>query len=79
MPLDPKQVNEAWSEIVRTEAGRVILTDLGMRFGFQTRSTLAPDPCKTAWHEGQRSVMVYIGRVLAAKVNEESDVSEVLE
>lgn len=62
---DPASVAEAWQEIAQTEEGRLILADLAAKFGFQTKSTFDTNAATMAFHEGQRAVMVHIGKLLS--------------
>lgn len=63
--ISPADVAEAWQEIMRTEEGRVVLSDLQARFGFTSESTFDPNPATMAFKEGQRAAMIYIGKMLS--------------
>lgn len=57
----------AYQSALSTQEGQIVLADLMRRFGFTTWSTFVEgDPNKTSWQEGQRSVLVHIGRMLEA-------------
>lgn len=68
-PLHVSQVDVcvAYKEIFGTRAGQVVLADLMRRFSFTRISTLVPgDIHTTIHHEGSRTVLVHIGRMLDA-------------
>lgn len=58
---------EAYREVFSSRAGQIVYADLERHFGFTRQSTIPTDgnPYHTARHEGQRMVMVHIGRQVA--------------
>ncbi|MGD9724401.1 MAG: hypothetical protein AB7U76_24445 [Pirellulales bacterium] len=65
--VQPHETVLAYQEAFASPAGRIVLAHLLARFGFTERSTFEPgDMHRTVLHEGQRSVLVHIGRMLAA-------------
>lgn len=68
--VDKKQeprwlLSEAYKEVMRTEAGQIVFNDLVKKFAYTEKSTLSADPLRMAHNEGTRTVMVYIGQMLA--------------
>ncbi len=63
--ITPGEVCLAYQEVFATDAGHVVLADLMRRFGYTRTSTLVEgSPDRTALNEGQRTVLVHIGRQL---------------
>lgn len=71
--VTPGDIARAYQEVFATEAGHLVLADLQHKFGFTRRSMFevaGGDPTKVVFCEGQRSVLVYIGRLLETDPNE---------
>lgn len=65
--VQPHETVMAYQETFRSPAGAIVLAHLLARFGFTERSTYEPgDMHRTVLNEGQRSVLVHIGRMLAS-------------
>lgn len=65
--VTPRQVAEAYQAMAENPQGQVVLADLMRRFAHNRASTFQaghtrPEDC--VYHEGQRSVLVHIGRML---------------
>lgn len=70
--IDRDQAIAAYQECFASPAGQIVIQHLLMKFGFNRRSTFVPgDPHHSAANEGQRSVLVFIGQMLEAKLGEE--------
>ncbi len=66
-----EEIAAAYQRLLTTADGMTILADIAARFGYQNRTLFVPDPYRTAFNEGQRSVAVHIGRMLSAAGAEE--------
>lgn len=65
MQVSRKQVVAAYQEAFASPAGIIVLGHLTHRFGYTRGTTLVSgDPQATAFNEGQRAVLVEIGRLL---------------
>lgn len=58
-------LHEAYNRAFSSQEGQIVLADLVRHFGFTTRSILGRDTHETYAHEGQRSVLLYIGRIMS--------------
>lgn len=55
----------AYKDVSASPEGQVVLADLMHRFAFTRTSTFVPGETDyTMFHEGQRSVMVHIGKMV---------------
>lgn len=62
---DPRrEAVEAYAQVFATEAGKTVLRDLEMRFGFLTGSMYQGDVHAMCVNEGSRKVLVHIGNML---------------
>jgi hypothetical protein len=67
------QIVAAYQAVAASEAGRIMLADLEVRFGFTTRSMFDRNDMSgllLANREGQRSVLAHIGRVIETPVGQ---------
>jgi len=62
--VSPLDVCLAYKTVFGTQEGQIVLTDMVRRFGYTRNTTLDSDPNLMVHREGQRSVMVHIGREL---------------
>jgi hypothetical protein len=62
--ITPAELHEAYNDTFGSPAGRIVLTDLIYHFGFTTKSTFGNTPEESAANEGQRSLLIYIDKVL---------------
>lgn len=62
--VSPLDVCLAYKTAFGTQEGQIVLMDMVRRFGYTRDTTLDRDPHIMASREGQRSVMVHIGREL---------------
>ena len=63
-----KQIEDlklAYRRTFNNEAGETVLADLKTRFAFEQTTFVQGDPHQTAFHEGQRSAILLIARMLA--------------
>ncbi len=61
--LSRVDVSNAYKALFSTEDGQVVMAHLVSRFGFTRQSTFVPNaPEQSLIHEGQRTVLVEIGR-----------------
>ena len=63
-----KQIEDlklAYRRTFNTEDGETVLADLKTRFAFEQTTFVQGDPHQTAFHEGQRSAILLIARMLA--------------
>lgn len=64
------EVASAFRWLTSTEDGLIIIRWLTSKFGFTSKSTLAPgQPDITAFHEGQRSVLIAIATQIEADLD----------
>ena len=62
-PIDGARLAQAYRTFFASADGQIVLGDLVRRFGFTTQSTFDPNNVEaTILREGQRTVMIYIGR-----------------
>lgn len=59
------EILAAYQRLFTSPDGQTVLADIAEHFGYQNRTLMAPDPYRTAFNEGQRSVAVHIGRRLS--------------
>ena len=57
-----REVMLAYKELFSTPQGQVVWGDLERRFGFSFNSTFTGDATRAVYCEGQRSVLIHIGR-----------------
>lgn len=62
--IDADTLLAAYANTFSSEDGQIVLADMLRRFGFAHRSTFSGDTHRMAANEGQRSVMIHIGRML---------------
>jgi len=55
----------AYRRTFNSEDGETVLADLKTRFAFEQTTFVQGDPHQTAFHEGQRSAILLIARMLA--------------
>ena len=63
-----KQIEDlklAYRRTFNSEDGETVLADLKTRFAFEQTTFVKGDPHQTAFHEGQRSAILLIARMLA--------------
>lgn len=64
------EVASAFRDIASTEQGQIMLRWLMSKFGFTTKTTLVSGhPDKTAFQEGQRSVMIAMAEQIEADLD----------
>lgn len=71
----PREVSQAdvvlaYKQVFSTQEGSIVLHDLLRRFGFTRRTTFDPEPARHAFNEGQRVVLVHMGRMIDADTAE---------
>ena len=59
-----RDVAETWRRLSATEDGRIVIGWMISKFGFTRRSTYDKDPVRMGVNEGQRSVVMEIGKLL---------------
>jgi len=64
--ISPVDTCVAYKIVCATQEGQIVIADLMRRFGFSRSSTFDPDPYRTVLHEGQRTVVMHIGRQIDA-------------
>lgn len=75
--VSPHDVMIAYKQMAATPDGEVVLADLVRKFGYARNSTFNPgDPYSTVMCEGQRSVVVHIGRQVEGELSDVTDVDE---
>lgn len=63
--VTPVERTQAYRDIFGSPQGQIVLADLMQSFSYTRGTTqVVGDPYSSAWREGQRSVMVHIGRRL---------------
>jgi hypothetical protein len=67
--LSHAQLAECYRAAFGDDSGAVVLDDLRRRYGM--RVSFRPDPYETAFHEGQRSVYLFICSMLDPRHEEE--------
>jgi hypothetical protein len=75
-PKDHGAIMSAYKMVAATPEGQMMVMDLVSKFAF-TRQSMAPiyssaplDPLRLAFHEGQRTVLVHIGRMIEGNPTE---------
>lgn len=58
-------VAEAWQNLASTISGKTVIADMVRRFGYDRTSMYDGDTNNLVFKEGQRSVMVHVGRMLS--------------
>jgi len=72
--LTRDEVAQAYRNVFAGEDGALVLAHLQHQFGYTRGTTLeANDGITTAWREGQRYVLVHIGRMLEDVSLEENE------
>lgn len=61
--LTPQQYKEIYKQLFKSAEGEKILEDLGKRFGMESTSYI-PNSDETIYREGQRSVLIFIHRII---------------
>ncbi len=61
---DLRELRAAYGRVFGGPDGRMVLEDLEQR-GFWRSSSFSPDPARTAFNEGRRSLVIYLRRMLA--------------
>lgn len=64
--ISPAKLIEAYQLLAQTESGQIVINDLLRRFGYTRNTTFQENTATMAYCEGQRSVVIYIGRMLDA-------------
>lgn len=61
-------VIQAYKEFAATQEGQIVIADLMRRFGYSRQSTYSPGEAAqdVTFREGQRVVLVHIGRMIDA-------------
>jgi len=65
--VQPHELAMAFQECFSTPAGQIVLTYLVAKFGRTSATTFDENPQRMAYNEGQRTVLVDIGKKLATK------------
>jgi len=63
IPKELKALIESYKQVFNTKDGKKVLEDLQKRF-FMQSSTFSKDPYETAYHEGCRSVILTIHKLI---------------
>tara|TARA_R100000234_G_C5001895_1_gene180695 strand:+ start:719 stop:943 length:225 start_codon:yes stop_codon:yes gene_type:complete len=61
--LTPQQYKEIYKQLFKSSEGEKILEDLGKRFNMESTSYV-PNSDETIYREGQRSVLIFIHRMI---------------
>lgn len=70
-------IANAYKIVFATPEGQVVLADLVRKFAFNTQSTFVPNcPEQTNVNEGQRTVIVHIGRMQAMDANQVAEIEK---
>ncbi len=65
--VSPVDTCIAYKVMAATQEGQIVIADLMRRFGFSRGTTFVPgEPDMIAWREGQRTVVIHIGRMIDA-------------
>ncbi len=64
--ISPVDTCIAYKVVCATQEGQIMIADLMHRFGFSRHSTFDADPYRTTLNEGQRTVVMHIGRMIDA-------------
>ena len=60
----------AYRDVFTSQNGQIVLGDLLRRFAYTSRTTIDADPYRTYAREGQRSVIIHIGRVMDGRIGD---------
>lgn len=71
--LTKRDVAAAAQALATTSEGAALLTYLTAKYGYTRRATLDDSPYRTAFNEGQRSVLVDIGLLLDMDTTPQED------
>lgn len=71
--LTKRDVAAAAQALARTSEGAALLTYLTAKYGYTRRATLDENPYRTAFNEGQRSVLIDIGLLLDMDTTPQED------
>ena len=69
MTLD--DLKKTYRQLFNTDEGKIVLTDLELRFHSLATTYVPGDPHDTSYREGQRSVVLTILRMMEEKTNQE--------
>ena len=76
--IKQEDIHAAYEAVFLCQEGEIVLADLVRHFGFATKSTLVPgDPSYSAYHEGQRTVMVHVMKILEGYYNKQKEIANV--
>ncbi len=65
--VSPVDTCIAYKVVAATQEGQIVIADLMRRFGFARFTTfVSGDPDRTTLNEGQRTVVIHIGRMIDA-------------
>ena len=59
-----QQIAQAYRDLATSEAGRVVLGDLALRFGYERRRLFDENPYTLARNAGQLEVLLHIRRMI---------------
>lgn len=62
--ISPYDVAVAYKQVFATQEGQIVMADLLRYFGYTRNSTFDPNPGAMAYKEGQRAVLIHVGRQL---------------
>lgn len=65
--IQPHELAMAFQECFTTPAGQIVLAYLVTKFGRTTGTTFDENPVRMAYNEGQRTVLVDIGKKMATQ------------
>lgn len=68
--VSPLDVCIAYKQVFSAQEGQIVMADLLRHFGFSRNSTFNVNPGSMAYNEGQRSVLIHVGRMLDADPTE---------
>ena len=69
--VTPAEVCVAYKQAFSTPEGMIVIADLMRKFGFSRTTTFVPGETEQTFiHEGQRTVLVHVGRMLDADPSE---------
>ena len=60
--VSPYDVCIAYKTVFGTQEGQIVMMDLLRNFGYNRNTTFDPNPGAMAYKEGQRTVLIKIGR-----------------
>ncbi len=76
--VSPVDTCIAYKVVAATQEGQIVIADLMRRFGFSRYTTFVPgDPDRSTLNEGQRTVVIHIGRQIDADPASFEDQNEV--